>query len=129
MNVSRSLLCSIVLLTMAGCASSTDVDSNVVVDQAPSSPPPSCYQPIKRVPPTYPATAAEAGIEGRVLLEGTLTRNGRITDVRVVESEPPGVFDEVSVRAFRQWEYPKRRPGDPDCGNPIQMAIPYSLGR
>jgi protein TonB len=117
------------LLSMVGCASSTNSDPHVVADHSPLTPPPPCYRPIKRAPPKYPAAAVKAGIEGRVLLEGTLTRDGRILDAKVVESDPPGVFDEVSVRAFSQWEYPKRRPGDPDCANPIQVEIPYSLGR
>ena len=50
------------------------------------------YLPIVKVAPIYPRRALSRGIEGWVLLEFTVTRARTVTDVRVLESEPPGFF-------------------------------------
>ncbi|MCC5871751.1 MAG: energy transducer TonB [Gammaproteobacteria bacterium] len=64
--------------------------------------------------PVYPTAAKEAGIEGEVTLIYTVTASGHVEDVRVLESHPPDVFDEVALAAVRTWRYrPLRRGGEP----------------
>jgi protein TonB len=57
----------------------------------------------KRVPPVYPPIAASARIEGVVILEATVGRDGRVEDVQVLRSF--GLLDKAAVDAVRQWEY------------------------
>ena len=78
-------------------------------------------------PPRYPAVAVAQRLEGRVLMEGTITRDGRVVDVTVVASEPPGVFDTVAVDSFSRWRYCPLSDEDPDYPNPIRMAIPFRI--
>ena len=58
---------------------------------------------ITRVPPVYPPIAASAGIQGVVILEATVGRDGRVEDVQVLRSV--GLLDKAAVNAVRQWEY------------------------
>lgn len=49
----------------------------------------------------YPASARRQGIQGRVLVEFTITAKGRTTDIKVVKSEPEGIFDDAVRSAMR----------------------------
>lgn len=63
-------------------------------------------QPPKKivdVRPVYPTFAREARIEGVVVLEAILDRNGRVDQVRVVQSKP--LLDQAALDAVRQWRY------------------------
>jgi TonB family protein len=42
-------------------------------------------------------------VGGKVLLELLVGVDGSIKDVKVVKSEPAGVFDDVSIEAARKW--------------------------
>jgi protein TonB len=63
---------------------------------------------VRTVQPEYPAAALSAGREGRVELSFSVDAAGKVQDVRVVQSSPPGVFDDAARRAVRQWRYAPR---------------------
>ena len=70
----------------------------------------SILKPVVRVNPSYPAQAAEQGIEGWVVLEFGVTSQGTVENIRVIESHPSDVFDEEAKRALAKWRYvPKER--------------------
>jgi periplasmic protein TonB len=58
---------------------------------------------LVRVPPDYPAMAAAAQMEGRVILEATVDEKGSVDDVRVLRSH--AIFDEAAIEALKQWRY------------------------
>ena len=58
---------------------------------------------LQRVPPEYPVLAAQAQIEGVVILEATVGADGRVDDVNVLRSH--SVLDEAAVAAVKQWVY------------------------
>lgn len=64
--------------------------------------------PVVRTPPFYPPQALASRTEGWVLVEFTITTNGRVEDPAVVRSSPPSVFDEAAVQAISQWRYNPR---------------------
>ena len=66
------------------------------------------YYPIKRYPPVYPRLALERGIEGCVMIELTVTKEGSTSDVEVLWSVPPGVFDKAAIRAGKKFKYKPR---------------------
>ncbi len=45
--------------------------------------------------PTYPEEARRLGIEGSVVIELEIDESGRVRSLKVLESNPPGVFDEA----------------------------------
>ncbi len=64
--------------------------------------------------PAYPPAAARRRIEGVVELEFTIGVDGSLSDVQIVRSEPPGVFDREAMRAAMRWRFqPKTIDGEP----------------
>ena len=61
--------------------------------------------PISRVNPRYPRSAQRRGIEGHVVLQFTITQTGTVTDIKVVDSIPPNVFDDAAKRALARWKF------------------------
>jgi protein TonB len=53
--------------------------------------------------PTYPVVARAARMEGTVLLEAVIGKDGLVKDVRILRSA--AMFDEAAVAAVRQWRY------------------------
>lgn len=72
-------------------------------------------QPVFRPHPEYPERALRFKREGMVELEFTIAIDGSVRDIRVVLSEPEGVFDRAAIKALRKWRY------DPQLVN--SMAI------
>jgi protein TonB len=58
---------------------------------------------VKRVPPVYPPIAVNAQVQGVVILEATVGRDGRVEDVAVLRSVP--LLDKAAIDAVRQWVY------------------------
>lgn len=61
--------------------------------------------PVSARPPVYPRQALEAGIEGRVVIEFSIGAHGEVRDMRVLRSEPEGVFDQAALAALHDWRY------------------------
>ncbi|MFN3750707.1 MAG: energy transducer TonB [Thiobacillus sp.] len=53
------------------------------------------------IEPDYPLDADRQRRSGKVRLQLKLEADGRVSDVEIVQADPPGVFDESAVRAFR----------------------------
>ena len=55
--------------------------------------------------PDYPPAAKAAGIEGYVTVRYDVSAGGTVVNLRVVEAEPAGVFDEAARAAIGQWRF------------------------
>lgn len=75
------------------------------------------YLPLVKVQPVYPERALARGIEGYVIVEFTVTRQGTTKNVRVVEADPKGIFDSAAIQAAQKFKY-KPRVVD---GQPIEV--------
>ncbi|MBA3581900.1 MAG: energy transducer TonB [Gammaproteobacteria bacterium] len=60
---------------------------------------------IVGAPADYPKRAARRGTEGHVLVEFTVTKTGDTANIRVIEAEPAGVFDEAVIEAVSKYKY------------------------
>lgn len=70
--------------------------------------------------PVYPPTARRAGIEGRVILEAVIDRDGRVRDLRVLAAPNPDLgFSRSAIEAVRSWTY---RPGS-SRGRPVPVRL------
>lgn len=74
---------------------------------------------IRRVSPLYPREAAMDHVEGKVVVEFDVAESGAVSDVRIVESTPPDVFDAATLRAARQWTF---QPATKDC-HPVAEKV------
>jgi periplasmic protein TonB len=62
--------------------------------------------PLVKVDPVYPREAIRAGIaKGRVVARLFIDEKGLVSEVRIVESDPPGVFNKEVTRALSQWKF------------------------
>ena len=58
---------------------------------------------LHRVQPQYPATAKLARIEGRVLLQAVIGKDGSIQNLRVISGHP--LLTSAALDAVKQWRY------------------------
>lgn len=65
------------------------------------------YLPTKRIQPKYPRSAFEAGIEGSVILDFTVAKDGTVPadSIKIVKASPEGVFETVATNAAQQFVY------------------------
>ena len=58
---------------------------------------------VTKVPPVYPDLAREAGVDGTVLVQALVGKDGKVKDTRVVKSIP--MLDASAVAAVTQWVF------------------------
>ena len=58
---------------------------------------------LKNVNPAYPDIAKQARVQGVVILECTISPQGKVTDVKVLRGIP--LLDAAAVEAVKQWVY------------------------
>ena len=58
---------------------------------------------LKNVAPEYPDIAKQARVQGVVILECTISPQGKVTDVKILRGIP--LLDQAAVSAVRQWVY------------------------
>lgn len=78
-----------------------DLEGLLMVEEIVDEPP----KVVRRVQPEYPLSAELMGVTGRVVVRIRVSETGAVTAVEVTESEPPGVFDDATVRAIRRWTF------------------------
>ncbi len=83
-------------------AGGADADRDMVMTDDTVDRPPKA---ARQVAMAYPADAKRKGIEGHVILSILIDEEGRVRQARVLESTPPGVFDDAALSAVRQWEF------------------------
>jgi TonB family protein len=65
------------------------------------------YLPANRAQPKYPRGAFDKGIEGSVILEFTVEKDGSVPvgSIKVVGANPAGYFEKVATNAAVQFRY------------------------
>ena len=80
---------------------------------------------ISQVAPIYPPLAKQARIQGEVVLEAVISREGDVSNLKVVSGHP--LLVEAALTAARQWKY---RPTLLN-GQPVevvsQVTVPFKL--
>jgi protein TonB len=59
---------------------------------------------IKKVEPIYPPMARTARIEGTVVVDAIIRKDGSVSDVTIVKSSNP-LFDQPTIDAVRRWRF------------------------
>lgn len=106
----------------------TPVAATVMDPAASTASPLTAPRPIAKVAPEYPAQARSRKIEGFVELEFLVTTSGSAEEIRVVRSEPEGLFDRNAVRALMRWKFkPAERDGKLEATR-TRTTLNFSLG-
>jgi periplasmic protein TonB len=74
---------------------------------------------ITQVKPSYTAEALRRRIEGTVVLEAVVTRDGIPVAIHVMRSLDPGGLDEEAIVAARRWRFAPGRIG----GTPVDVLV------
>ncbi|MGH1468304.1 MAG: energy transducer TonB [Bdellovibrionales bacterium] len=99
---------------VGGVGASGNTDSDIV--------------PIVKVEAQYPREAAMKGIEGYVQLNVDIQKDGSVSNVRVVNSNPRRVFDRNAVRAAGKYKYrPQIKDGKPTVVKNWGIQINFKL--
>ncbi|MDX1454290.1 MAG: energy transducer TonB [Gammaproteobacteria bacterium] len=80
--------------------------------------------PIVQVQPRYPREALRNCITGSVKLEFTILEDGSVEDPRVIEADPPRLFNREAERAILRWKF-KPRIID---GRPVSRPASLTMG-
>jgi protein TonB len=84
--------------------------------------------PLVRINPDYPRRAQERGIEGWVQFEFTITTSGTVKDVKVIDSEPKGLFEDAATKAILRWKYnPKVEEGRAVERRGVRVILRFDL--
>ena len=77
-----------------------------------------------RAPPRYPAAARKSGTTGTVTLQIHVDEHGAVTDVRVVDSTPAGLFDDAAIEAARRFTFDPAVTAD---GGPVASWVRQTI--
>jgi len=67
---------------------------------------------MRQVMPAYPPLALARNVQGRVVLQVVIAKDGSIQNIRLVSGPP--ILASVAVDAVKQWRYkPHYRNGEP----------------
>lgn len=88
------------------------------------------YLPIVKVQPVYPRRALQRGIEGYVIVEFVVTKNGSVRDPVVVEAEPEGIFNRAAIKAALKFKYkPRVVDGEPIEVPGVRNKITFAIAK
>ena len=78
----------------------------------------------KRISPVYPPAAEASGIEGIVVVQGTVKRDGTLHGLAAISGPPE--LRQAALDAAAQWEFALDRRGDPQ-DTPIRESVEFLL--
>lgn len=88
------------------------------------------FLPIVKVAPQYPSRASSRGIEGYVLLEYTVTKQGTVLNPVVIEAEPANIFNKAAIRSALRYKYkPRVVDGVPQDVHGVRTKITFQLAK
>jgi protein TonB len=80
---------------------------------------------ITKVPPSYPDLAREAGVDGQVVVQALVGKDGRVKDTRVVKSI--AMLDEAAVAAVKQWVFKPALSNNKPVAVWVAVPVRFSL--
>ena len=82
---------------------------------------------IQRVNPDYPPDALRRDTEGSVEVSFTVSPDGKVSDVIIVDAEPSDIFDRATVDAVRRWRYEPKKVGGVPVEAHLQTRLQFKI--
>ena len=80
---------------------------------------------VTKVNPVYPDLAREAGVDGLVMVQALVGKDGKVKDVRVVKSIP--MLDQAAESAVRQWVFKPALSNNKPVAVWVGVPVKFSL--
>ena len=80
---------------------------------------------ITKVQPVYPDIAREAGVDGQVMVQALVGKDGRVKDTRVVKSIP--MLDASAIAAVKQWVFKPALSNNKPVAVWVAVPVRFSL--
>lgn len=78
---------------------------------------------VSQMPPHYPQRARRFAVQGWVNIQFVVNEEGRVEDVKVLDSEPEGTFERAVIRAVSHWRF---KPGTIG-GMPVKARVQQKI--
>jgi len=99
-----------------------DLDDVALTDDAVDTKPIPQSRPLE-----YPDRARQRQIEGRVVVSALIDADGNVREVKILESDPPNVFDDAVMSSVPNWKFePAKYRGEP-VKTWARIPIPFRL--
>jgi protein TonB len=76
---------------------------------------------IHYVPPVYPPIARAAKVQGMVIIQATIDRDGNVKDLQILRHQP--MLDQAALDAVSQWKYTPTMLG----GQPVEVILTVTV--
>ena len=80
---------------------------------------------ITKTAPIYPDIAREAGVDGTVMVQALVGKDGKVHDVRVVKSYP--MLDAAAITAVKQWVFKPALSNNKPVAVWVAIPVKFSL--
>jgi periplasmic protein TonB len=80
---------------------------------------------ITRIPPLYPDIAREANVDGTVMVQALVGKDGKVKDTRVVKSIP--MLDAAALAAVKQWVFKPALSNNKPVAVWVAVPVKFSL--
>lgn len=61
--------------------------------------------PLSKIPPYYPVYATRRGIEGVVIVQFLVTKDGNVEQIKIIDAQPPKIFDQSVINCLSKWKF------------------------
>lgn len=82
-------------------------------------------EPITKVAPIYPDIAREAGVDGVVMIQALVGKDGRVKDVKIVKPIP--MLNDNAVAAVKQWVFKPALSNNKPVAVWVAVPVRFSL--
>jgi protein TonB len=80
------------------------------------------------IKPVYPEIARVARVEGRVIVQAVILRDGSVADVEILSCNRPNMgFEESAIDAVKQWRYQPAMQGDRPVDVYFTVVVEFDL--
>jgi len=85
-------------------------------------------QPVRRADPELPRRIVDEQIEGRVVVRALVDALGRVSEVEIIEANPPDTFEPHVLEAVEQWEFQPASYEGEAVKTWIELPFEFELG-
>jgi protein TonB len=80
---------------------------------------------ITKVPPSYPDLAREANVDGTVMVQALVGKDGKVKDTKVVKSIP--MLNDAALAAVKQWVFKPALSNNKPVAVWVAVPVKFSL--